>query len=99
MTLDLEAATRALLACLADAPSSDVSAVLGLLAAFRADPSSSGWYGFVVRLGMLVEPEAVRHIVGAMDPYPGITTLALADAGLARTPAGDREVDAPIAGE
>jgi hypothetical protein len=93
VTPDLVAGTRALLASRNDATASEADQVLDLLAAFRADPCGSGWYGFVVKLGLLVEPSEVHGLVGEMDPYPGITIVALADAGLARRTAAGRDVD------
>jgi hypothetical protein len=93
MTTDLVAGTRELLAARADATVAGADEVLELLATFRADPCSSGWYGFIVKLGLLVEPSDVRRLVGEMDPYPGVTTLALADAGLARRAASGRGAD------
>jgi hypothetical protein len=93
MIPDLVAGTRALLAGRPGAAASDADEVLELLATFRADPCGSGWYGFVVKLGLLVEPSEVHGLVGDKDPYPGITILALADAGLARRAATGRDVD------
>ena len=93
MTPDLVAGTRALLAARPGTGASDDDQVMELLAAFRKDPCSSGWYGFVVRLGLLVEPAEVHRLVGDRDPYPGITILALADAGLARRATAGRDQD------
>ena len=54
------------------------------LAAFQAEPCASTWYGFVVRLGLLVDSSEVRELLGPSDPFPVVTAQALADAGLAR---------------
>ena len=84
MTADLVAGTRALLGAVPDTAGSGRTQVMELLATFQADPCASGWYGFVARLGLLVEPDEVLRLVGELDPYPGVTQLALADATTAR---------------
>jgi hypothetical protein len=63
------------------------------LAAFRDDPCASSWYGFIVRRGLLVRASEVHRPVWDMDPFPGVTALALADAERARDVALEREVD------
>jgi hypothetical protein len=52
------------------------------LAAFQAEPCASTWYGFVVRLGLLVHALEVHGLLWDRDPFPVVTALALADAGL-----------------
>jgi hypothetical protein len=91
VTADLVAETRALLGAVPDTNGSGRTQVMELLATFQADPCASGWYGFVVRLGLLVEPDDVRGLVGELDPYPGVTRLALADASTARDAATGRD--------
>jgi hypothetical protein len=54
------------------------------LAAFQAEPCASTWYGFVVRLGLLVDASEVRELLDPWDPFPLVTSQALADARLAR---------------
>jgi hypothetical protein len=54
------------------------------LAAFQAEPCASTWYGFVVRLGLLVDSSQVRELLGPWDPFPVVTAQALADVRLAR---------------
>jgi hypothetical protein len=54
------------------------------LAAFQAEPCASTWYGFVVRLGLLVDSSEVREVLGPLDPFPVVTSQALADIRLAR---------------
>jgi hypothetical protein len=84
VTADLATGTRALLATHPDVPAAERDRVMDLLAAFRADPCSSGWYAFVVRLGLSVEAVEVSSLLGELDPLPGVTSLAVADAALAR---------------
>ena len=91
MTTDLVAGTRALLGAVPDTAGTERTQVMELLATFQADPCASGWYGFVARLGLLVEPDEVRRLVGELDPYPGVTNLALADAATARDAGIGRE--------
>jgi hypothetical protein len=67
-----------------DGPSSSSSLVMENLAAFQAEPCASTWYGFVVRLGFLVDATEVREMLGAWDPFPVVTSQALADAHLAK---------------
>jgi hypothetical protein len=81
---DLAAGTRA---AVRDRPGTALSGsghVLENLAAFQADPCASTWYGFVVRLGLLIDASEVRELLGACDPFPVVTTQALDDARLAR---------------
>jgi hypothetical protein len=66
--------------------------VMEALATFQTDPCASGWYGFVVRLGVLVHPWEVHGLLGDRDPFPAVTALALADAKLARDAADNNEV-------
>ena len=54
------------------------------LAAFQAEPCASTWYGFVVRLGLLVDSSEVRELLGPLDQFPVVSSRALADARLAR---------------
>jgi hypothetical protein len=54
------------------------------LAAFQAEPCASTWYGFVVRLGLLVDSGEVRELLGPVDPFPVVTSQALTDIRLAR---------------
>lgn len=60
------------------------------LAAFQAEPCASTWYGFVVRLGLLVDSTKVRELLGQLDPFPVVTSQALADARLARGATADQ---------
>ena len=62
-------------------PISGPDLVMGSLAAFRADPSASTWYGFVARFALLVaEPEVRASVLPGDCPYPGVTAQALAAA-------------------
>lgn len=89
MSTDLAAGTWAAVQDRPDGPSSSSSLVMENLAAFQAEPSASTWYGFVVRLGLLVDAWEVHELLGDRDPFPGVTALALADAKLSRgAPAG-----------
>ena len=63
------------------------------LAAFQAEPCASSWYGFVVRLGLLASAWEVQVLLGGLEPFPGVTALALSDAKLARAAAVGREAD------
>jgi hypothetical protein len=54
------------------------------LAAFQAEPCASTWYGFVVRLGLLVDSSEVRELLRPLDPFAVVTSQALADIRLAR---------------
>jgi prolipoprotein diacylglyceryltransferase len=62
------------------------------LAAFQAEPCASSWYGFIVRLGLLVHAWEVHGLLGDRDPFPVVTALALADAKLGRDGAAGNEV-------
>ena len=66
------------------------AAVMTALAAFRADPSSSTWYGFVARFALLVhERKARAEILDERCPYGRVTMLALRDADVAVSRAGE----------
>jgi hypothetical protein len=54
------------------------------LATFQTDPCASSWYGLIVRLGLLVHAWEVRGLLGDRDPFPVVTSQALADTRLAR---------------
>jgi hypothetical protein len=54
------------------------------LAAFQAEPCASTWYGFVVRLGLLVDSSEVRELLGPLDPFPVVTSQAMVDVWLAK---------------
>ena len=84
MSPDLAAGTWAAVQDRPDGPLSSSSLVMESLAAFQAEPCASTWYGFVVRLGLLVDTLEVHEILGDQDPFPGVTALALADAKLGR---------------
>jgi prolipoprotein diacylglyceryltransferase len=62
------------------------------LAAFQAEPCASTWYGFVIRLGLLVHAWEVHGLLGDRDPFPIVTALALADARLGQNAAVENEV-------
>jgi hypothetical protein len=91
MNADLVAETWATIRDRPDAAGSCPAQVMENLAAFQADPCASGWYGFVVRLGVLVHPWEVHGLLGDRDPFPAVTALALADAKLAREAAASHE--------
>ncbi len=93
MTADLAARIRDAIRDRPGIPSSGPREAMGALASFQADPCASGWYGFVVRLGVLVDASEVLGIIGDADPFPAITTLALADASLARGRVADTRPD------
>ena len=84
MTVDLAAGTWAAVQDRPDGPSSSSSLVMANLAAFQAEPCASTWYGFVVRLGLLVESSEIRELLGQLDPFPAVTSQALADVLLTR---------------
>jgi hypothetical protein len=65
--------------------------VMENLAAFRADPCASTWYGFIVRLALLVNASEVRGLLGELDPFPEVTAQALADARSARSALAELE--------
>jgi hypothetical protein len=67
--------------------------VMECLAAFQAEPCASGWYGFVVRLGLLIQAWEVHTLLGDLDPFPAVTSLALADARLARNAVAGHTTD------
>jgi hypothetical protein len=93
VTLDL--ATRAW-AAIRDRPGTTASSpthVMENLAAFRADPCASTWYGFLVRLGLLVSAWEVHNILGELDPFPKVTAQALVDAKLVRGASAEAAVD------
>lgn len=91
MSTDLAAGTWAAVQDRPDGPSSSSSLVMESLAAFQAAPCASTWYGFVVRLGLLVDASEVHELLGDRDPFPGVTALALADAKLGRGASAGRE--------
>ncbi len=93
MTADLVATTWATIRDRPDVAASCPTQVMEVLAAFQADPCASGWYGFIVRLGLLVHAWEVHGLLGDLDPFPGVTALAVADAALARQAAASHEVD------
>lgn len=84
MSADLAAGTWAAVRDRPDVPSSSSSLVMESLAAFQAEACASTWYGFVVRLGLLVDPREVRELLGPWDPFPVVTSQAIADVRLAR---------------
>ncbi len=84
MSVDLTAATWAAVQDRPDGPASSSSLVMESLAAFQAEPCASTWYGFVVRLGLLIDSSEVRELLGPRDPFPAVTSQALADARLGR---------------
>jgi hypothetical protein len=84
VSADLTAGTWAAVQDRPDGPSSSSSLVMENLAAFQAEPCASTWYGFVVRLGLLVHAWEVHGLLGDRDPFPVVTALALADVRLAR---------------
>jgi hypothetical protein len=84
VSTDLAAGTCAAVQDRPDGPSSSSSLVMESLAAFQAEPCASTWYGFVVRLGLLVDASDVRELLGPLDPFPVVTSQALADTRLAR---------------
>jgi hypothetical protein len=93
VSADLTVGTWAAVQDRPDGPSSSSSLVMENLAAFQTDPCASSWYGFIVRLGLLVHAWEVRGLLGDRDPFPGVTALALADAKLGRDAAAGREAD------
>jgi hypothetical protein len=76
-----------------DRPTGELSgpaAVMAALAAFRADPCSSTWYGFVARFALLIhEREARAQILDERCPYGRVTALAIRDADVAISRAGE----------
>ncbi|HVA87440.1 MAG TPA: hypothetical protein VNF73_14135 [Candidatus Saccharimonadales bacterium] len=84
MSADLVSGTWAAVRDRPDTAASCPTQVIENLAIFQADPRASTWYGFIVRLGLLVGAFEIRGLLGALDPYPGVTAQALADARLAR---------------
>lgn len=92
MSADLSAGTWAAVRDRPDGPLSSASLVMESLAAFQAEPCTSSWYGFVVRLGLLVHAWEVHCLLGDRDPFPVVTSLALADARLGRDGAAGNEV-------
>ena len=84
MSPDLAAGTWAAVQHRPDGPSSSSSLVMKKLAAFQAEPCASTRYGFVIRLGLLVDASEVRELLGPWDPFPVVTSQALDDVGLAR---------------
>lgn len=92
MSPDLAAGTWAAVQHRPDGPSSSSSLVMKNLAAFQAEPCASTWYGFVIRLGLLVHAWEVHGLLGDRDPFPIVTALALADARLGQNAAVENEV-------
>lgn len=92
MSPDLAAGTWAAVQHRPDGPSSSSSLVMKNLAAFQAEPCASTWYGFVIRLGLLVHAWEVHGLLGDRDPFPIVTALALADARLGQNAAAENEV-------
>ena len=92
MSPDLAAGTWAAVQHRPDGPSSSSSLVMKKLAAFQAEPCASTWYGFVIRLGLLVHAWEVHGLLGDRDPFPIVTALALADARLGQNAAAENEV-------
>jgi len=84
VTADLVSHTWVTIRDRPDAAASRPAQVMNDLAAFQTDPCASSWYGFIVRLGLLVEPWEVLALLGDLDPFPSVTAFALADARLAR---------------
>lgn len=93
MTTDLVSRTWATIWDRPDAATTRPTQVMGDLAAFQADPCASSWYGFIVRLGLLVHAWEVLAILGDLDPFPTVTALALTDAAQAREIAFEGETD------
>lgn len=92
MSPDLAAGTWDAVQHRPDGPSSSSSLVMKNLAAFQAEPCASTWYGFVIRLGLLVHAWEVHGLLGDRDPFPIVTALALADARLGQNAAVENEV-------
>jgi hypothetical protein len=76
-----------------DTAASTATHVMENLTAFQADPCSSTWYGFVVRLSLLVDASAVSAVLGELDPFPAVTALALADVRLAQGATPERAAE------
>ena len=90
MTANLAARIRAAIRGRPDTAASTATHVMENLTAFQADPCSSTWYGFVVRLSLLVDASAVSAVLGELDPFPAVTALALADVRLAQGATAER---------
>ncbi len=84
VTADLAASTWAVIRDRPDTAASSPTQVLENLAAFQADPCASTWYGFILRLALLVNPSEIRDLLGGLDPFREVTAQAVADARLAR---------------
>jgi hypothetical protein len=93
VTADLASGTLAAIRDRPHAAETSPSQVMESLAAFQAEPCASGWYGFIVRLGLLIHAWEVRALLGDLDPFPSVTALALADARLARSAVTGHEAD------
>ena len=81
MTDELSARTSSAVDGRSDVPLSSRDLVMAGLADFRADPSASTWYGYVVRLALLVPDAELRAaVLGAPCPFLEVTAQALVDA-------------------
>ncbi len=92
VTADLAATTWAVIRDRPDTPAARSTDVTENLATFQADPYASSWYGFILRLALLVNPSEIRDLLGGLDPFREVTAQALADARLAPDATGP-EVD------
>jgi len=93
VTADLATGTWAAIRGRPGTTASSPTHVMENLAAFRADPCASTWYGFIVRLGLLVSVREIHSVLGEFDPFPGVTAQALVDAKLARGATAEAAVD------
>lgn len=92
VTADLVSRTWTTIRDRPGAAASRPAQVMNDLEAFQADPCASSWYGFIVRLGLLVQPWEVLALLGDLDPFPSVTAFALAEARQSREFAIAREV-------
>jgi len=91
VTADLTAGTWAAIRDRPDTAASCPSHVMENLAAFQADSCASTWYGFIVRLALLVNASEIRGLLGELDPFPDVTAQALIDARSARSALAELE--------
>lgn len=84
MTDELSARTWSAVEDRSDVRLSSRDLVMASLAGFRADPSASTWYGYVVRLALLVpDAESRAAVLATPCPFREITAQALVDADTA----------------
>ena len=93
MTVNLAARVRAAIRGRPDTAGSTDTHVVENLTAFQADPCASTWYGFVVRLTLLVDASGVSGVLGELDPFPAVTMQALADVRLAQDATAERAAE------